>query len=146
MKENGNWYDHLKPSNNAELGCYMMIILLLCWAPVIYLDAVYPSEMAGVVLGLSLAYWWAYAVAYSRHKRLEDISLPAHKLHLVAFLLVLSGVAGLLLILGIRYLIDPLEIFVISLVWGLVSVVVFMLILIRLDRLTDFFLRYVSKE
>ncbi len=145
MKENGNWYDHLKPSNNAELGCYMMIILLLCGAPVLYLNIV-PSAMAGGLLALSWAYWWAYTLAYRRHKQLEGISLPPSKLHLAAFLLVLSGVAGVLLIQGVSYLILPLKIFVLSSAWGLVSVTGLMLFLMRLERLADFFLRYVSKE
>ena len=146
MNENGNWYDHLKPSNNAEAGCYFLIVFLFLWGLGIYLELVYALEVTGRLFILAWVYWSAYTTASRRSKGLESSSLPASKLHLVAFLLMLSGLAGLLFVQGVSYLIFPLEILVISLVWGLVSLAGFVFFLARLERLTDFFLRYVSKD
>ena len=146
MKENGNWYDHLKPSNNAELGCYLGMAYLLVGGLLVYLQAFHAFEVAGLLFALVWVYWWAYTLAYRRHKRLEDISLSPSKLHLVASLLMLSGIAGYLLLNGISDLIALLEIPVISLVVGLASLVGFVFFLTRFNRLADFLLRYVSKE
>ena len=146
MKENGNWYDHLKPSNNAELGCYLGMAYLLVGGLLVYLQAFHAFEVAGLLFALVWVYWWAYTLAYRRHKRLEDISLSPSKLHLVAFLLMLSGVAGYLLLQGIAYLIVPLEIPVITVVVVLIAMGGFVFFLTRFNRLADFLLRYVSKE
>ena len=146
MNENGNWYDHLKPSNNAELGCYFGMAWFLVGGVLMYLQASLAFEVAGLLFMLAWVYWWAYTLAYRSHKRLEDISLPASKLHLVASLLMLSGVTGFLLLQGISDLIALLEIPVISLVVGLASLVGFVFFLTRFNRLADFLLRYVSKE
>ena len=146
MNENGNWYDHLKPSNNVELGCYLILAYLLVGGLLMYLRASLAFEVAGLLFPLVWVYWWAYALAYRRHKRLEDISLSPSKLHLVASLLMLSGIAGYLLLNGISDLIALLEIPVISLVVGLASLVGFVFFLTRFNQLADFLLRYVSKE
>jgi hypothetical protein len=100
------WYDHLKPSNGAEAGCYKLVIVTLLLAGAIYVNVAAEIIVTTVFMAIMAmwVYWLGHSLVVRRSKQLENTPLSTYKLRLVELMLSLIGLGAWFFLTGLSYL------------------------------------------
>jgi hypothetical protein len=101
------WYDHLKPSNGAEAGCYRLLLAGFLLAGAVYVEVATNTLLTtiGMTIMVMWVYWLVHITILRRSKQLENFTtFASYKLRWAERMLVLIGLGTWFFFAGLSYL------------------------------------------
>jgi hypothetical protein len=101
------WYDHLKPTNGAEAGCYRLLLAGFLLAGAVYVEVAADTILTTIAITIMVmwGYWLVHITILRRSKQLENITtFPSYKLRLAELMLILIGLGAWFFFVGLSYL------------------------------------------